>query len=506
MGRLPGVSVLRNGGEGFEVVVRGLQPKYNQIMIDGVQMSSSDPEDRSTDLSMISSNMLEGIEVSKSVTPDMDANVIGGTVNFELREAKATESGLPGISLLTQGSYNSLPDAVNNLNNYKYVVSGEERFLDNRLGVFAQIDIERKNLSSNELGAAYNHAGASTINYYTTGLTLSDILRDRQRNNAALVVDYKLPEGAIKFSNFISSGNTDTQNRSELFDITDNEHEYYLTNTNSTLTTVTNSIDFQQAVSIFQVDLRVSNAYSGTKDPGDWTISFLQTSAGLGGFNNVSNVNPLAVPKAANDNYSATLLNTINTSSSLSIERASTGSLDLKTNVNISDLVSAEIKFGGMDRYQTRSYESDVYDGGGLQFGDAGYANNLIISKFGLPSNLEYNITIPYFTDPNFGYGEFLNGDYKMVEPLNYGMLSQMANVMKSNVAQIAANNGTAAYGHDNFLSTTNNYSGNENQSAVYLMSTFKIGPELTIIPGVRYQVSSNRIYGYSGSREPPVV
>ena len=499
VGRLPGVSVLRNGGEGFEVVVRGLQPKYNQIMIDGVQMSSSDPEDRSTDLSMISSNMLEGIEVSKSVTPDMDANVIGGTVNFELREAKATESGLPGISLLTQGSYNSLPDAVNNLNNYKYVVSGEERFLDNRLGVFAQIDIERKNLSSNELGAAYNHAGASTINYYTTGLTLSDILRDRQRNNAALVVDYKLPEGAIKFSNFISSGNTDTQNRSELFDITDNEHEYYLTNTNSTLTTVTNSIDFQQAVSIFQMDLRVSNAYSGTKDPGDWTISFLQTSAGLGGFNNVSNVNPLAVPKAANDNYSATLLNTINTSSSLSIERASTGSLDLKTNVNISDLVSAEIKFGGMDRYQTRSYESDVYDGGGLQFGDAGYANNLIISKFGLPSNLEYNITIPYFTDPNFGYGEFLNGDYKMVEPLNYGMLSQMANVMKSNVAQIAANNGTAAYGHDNFLSTTNNYSGNENQSAVYLMSTFKIGPELTIIPGVRYQDLQTEYTGIRG-------
>ena len=73
VGRLPGISVLRNGGEGDEVVIRGLAPKYNKIMIDGVDMSTSDAFDRSQDLSMISSNMLEGISVSKSVTPDMDA-------------------------------------------------------------------------------------------------------------------------------------------------------------------------------------------------------------------------------------------------------------------------------------------------------------------------------------------------------------------------------------------------------------------------------------------------
>jgi len=68
VGRLSGVSVLRSGGEGNEVVVRGLQPKYNAIMIDGVRMSSSNSNDRSADLSMISPYSLEGIEVSKSVT------------------------------------------------------------------------------------------------------------------------------------------------------------------------------------------------------------------------------------------------------------------------------------------------------------------------------------------------------------------------------------------------------------------------------------------------------
>jgi len=70
IGRLPGVSVLRSGGEGTQIVIRGLQPKYNAVMVDGVRMASSNSSDRSADLSMISPHMLEGIEVTKAVTPD----------------------------------------------------------------------------------------------------------------------------------------------------------------------------------------------------------------------------------------------------------------------------------------------------------------------------------------------------------------------------------------------------------------------------------------------------
>ena len=202
LGRLPGISVLRSGGEGYAVVIRGLQPKYNRIMIDGIQMASSNPDNRSTDLSMISSNMLEGIKVAKTVTPDMDANVIGGTVDFELREAKVNVPGVPRYGLLLQGSYNNLSNAYNKLNNYKYVGSFEDRLMNNRFGIFAQIDVERKNLSSNEMGASYTNAGNSTTQYWTSGLNLYDIPRDRQRYNGAIVLDYILPEGKIKFDKF----------------------------------------------------------------------------------------------------------------------------------------------------------------------------------------------------------------------------------------------------------------------------------------------------------------
>jgi hypothetical protein len=246
VGRLPGISVLRSGGEGDEVVIRGLAPKYNKIMIDGVDMSTSNAFDRSQDLSMISSNMLEGISVSKSVTPDMDAEVIGGTINFQLREAKIRESTSPMVNFLIQGGYNGLSDAYHKTNNYKYVASIENRFYNNLFGVFAQVDIERKNLTSNEFGALYTNNGESQTQYLTTGFALGDIPRDRLRYNGAIVMDYKIPEGKIKLTNFLSSGSTEVINRGEAYNInsgsTSNQHLYTLNYSNIQLSQISNTL------------------------------------------------------------------------------------------------------------------------------------------------------------------------------------------------------------------------------------------------------------------------
>ncbi len=62
-----------------------------QILIKGIQLTSSNPNNQSIDLSMISSNMLASMEVKKTVIADMDASVIGGIVNLEMREAKVKE-------------------------------------------------------------------------------------------------------------------------------------------------------------------------------------------------------------------------------------------------------------------------------------------------------------------------------------------------------------------------------------------------------------------------------
>ena len=85
--RLPGVSIIRSGGEGQQVAVRGLSPQYNVMMVNGVRMQSTDRDNRSVDLNMIAPNVLSGIEVTKALTADMDADAVGGTVNLKIGKA-----------------------------------------------------------------------------------------------------------------------------------------------------------------------------------------------------------------------------------------------------------------------------------------------------------------------------------------------------------------------------------------------------------------------------------
>jgi TonB-dependent receptor len=487
VGRLPGVSVLRSGGEGNQIVIRGLQPKYNTVSVDGVRMTSSNPNDRSVDLSMISPLSLEGIEVSKSVTPDVDADALGGSVNFRMREAKSEQPGL-AYSFLVQGGYNGLSAAYNKYNNYRYVGSVDGRFFESSLGVFAQADIERRNLSSNEFGAAYDHLGNSHVEYITNGLNLNDVARDRQRENGTLVMDYRLPEGKISFSNFFSTGATDIQNRGQFYNVASNLQNYTLAYSNSTLNLITNALTVEHEIPIFHATLRLSHAYSETKNPDDWTVGFQQAPAGLSQFINKPNLYPTDIPGNAVVDPTQTFLGSIVSSSSFSRERALTASLDLETTVNVSDIVTSAIKFGGKYRYQTRSYVHDQYTGQGFGLTSAKLVDSLIATHF--PSTMQYanttSLPVRPFLDPDFSYGGFLNGDYTMSLPLNYGMVAEMAHFVRFSPQILSTPNLT--YFHDSFNSTSLNYDGNEGQSAFYLMATIQIGPQITLIPGVRYQ------------------
>jgi TonB-dependent receptor len=435
--RLPGISIQREGGEGDKIVIRGLQPKYNAIAIDGVRMASSDPNDRSTDMSMISSNMLEGIEVSKTVTPDQDADVLGGTVNFKLREAKNEQEGL-GVELLAQGGYNGLSNAPNKFNNYKYVGSVEGRFFDQKLGVFVQADLERRNLASNELTTAYaqtNNAltGSTLTDYKTNTITINTIPRDRQRSNGTVLLDYKLPEGKISLSNFFSTGTTEQQNRGETYDVVNSYHDYNVAYSKSTLNMVTNALDIEQQLPIFHANLKLSHTYSETKDPNDWTVNFREQIAGNGSqtlaqLYSGSNLDPRNIPAGVMIDTNTTYLQGITNTSSFSRERALTASLDFDANMNISDLVNAIIKFGGKYRHQTRSYISSTSgSNAGLESTNgAAQVDELIAAQFQIPGTYGSATTIPirYFMDPGFDYGKFLNGDFQMHMPLKIGRAS----------------------------------------------------------------------------------
>lgn len=87
MQRVPGVTITRVRGEAREVIVRGLAPRYNNTLIDGLKIPSPATNSRVVQLDYMPSELIQRIEVTKALTPDMEGDAIGGTVNLQLRTA-----------------------------------------------------------------------------------------------------------------------------------------------------------------------------------------------------------------------------------------------------------------------------------------------------------------------------------------------------------------------------------------------------------------------------------
>ena len=102
--RLPGLSVTRDQGEGRFPVVRGADPNFNAITINGARVPSPVGSERSVPLDVIPADLLEKLEVTKSLTPDMDGDSIGGAIN--IRSLSAFDRGGFSLQFRGEGSYN----------------------------------------------------------------------------------------------------------------------------------------------------------------------------------------------------------------------------------------------------------------------------------------------------------------------------------------------------------------------------------------------------------------
>ncbi|NER63862.1 TonB-dependent receptor [Pseudomonas sp. MAFF212427] len=81
--RVPGLSVERDQGEGRFVSVRGLAPDLNSVTINGTLVPSPEGARRAVALDVLPAELVQSLSVVKSLTPDMDANSLGGTIEVE---------------------------------------------------------------------------------------------------------------------------------------------------------------------------------------------------------------------------------------------------------------------------------------------------------------------------------------------------------------------------------------------------------------------------------------
>lgn len=86
--RVSGVVIQRdNTGDGRYAIIRGMDQRYNNTLVNGIKIPSPDDKYRFVPMNIFPAEMLERLEVIKALTPSMEGDAIGGTMNLVMKSA-----------------------------------------------------------------------------------------------------------------------------------------------------------------------------------------------------------------------------------------------------------------------------------------------------------------------------------------------------------------------------------------------------------------------------------
>ena len=107
LGRLPSVTIERDEGEGKYVQVRGTEPRLTNTTIDGVNVPSPESGVRQIKFDAIPADIVEAVEINKTLQANMDGDGIGGSVNLVTKTAEerptVNVSGMGGYTPIQSG-------------------------------------------------------------------------------------------------------------------------------------------------------------------------------------------------------------------------------------------------------------------------------------------------------------------------------------------------------------------------------------------------------------------
>jgi TonB-dependent receptor len=183
--RIPGVTVERDQGEGRYVLIRGTSPRLNSMTINGERIPAPEGEQRSVAIDVIPADLLQAIQVSKALTPDMDADAIGGTVNLVLREAPEE----PRVQLSLGGGYTDFRSGWETLTGS---LTAGRRSGDGKFGFLVSASGQYRDFGSENFESEYDDGDLDELQmrYY-------HVTRQRYGLNANL--DYRLSDNSTLF-------------------------------------------------------------------------------------------------------------------------------------------------------------------------------------------------------------------------------------------------------------------------------------------------------------------
>jgi len=448
--RIPGVSIARDQGEGRYVLIRGTEARLNSMQIDGERIPAPEGDARQVALDALPADQLQSIEVSKAVTPDMDADSIGGSVNLITRQA-ATK---PTMLFSMAGGYHALQRSADQ--RYASGTFGR-RVNGGRIGLLAGFSATQLTRGSENFEATYSGDAL-------TDLQLRDYQIERNRYAGNGAADVKLSDVSTLTLRAIVNRFEDYEVNNRIrYRPANRRIEHVLKNRNQNQNIRSFSANANHLFGTGTVlDYRLAYAFAEEVQPDRLDTIFRQTN-----INFVPSItdpeNIQANPSA--DNSATARLNAWETEIFDTHDRDWTGSFNVRIPFGLSTNGARFLKMGAKvkDKRKTRNFET----------GAASPATTVLF---------------PTLQDTSFDNSRFLDffpAKYPKFPGISADASRTMFNALPAGRYAIDPEG------------DAENYDATERVFAGYAMAELFLGSNLTLLPGLRVESTKVNYTGY---------
>ena len=433
--RVSGVNIERDQGEGRYVFVRGLAPQFTNMNVNGEQIPSPEADVRYVALDAIPADQLASMEVTKSLTPDMDGDAIGGSVNLITRTAETEKPQIKGTLV---GGYNNLRGEPNAQGSLSY----GQRFNDKKLGVLLNASFYE-----NELGSDNWEREP-----FDNELELRDYELTRTRTGLSTTIDYDINPNNEVYVRALYTRFTDREWRRRYVFIPEDDEIEKLTKDRFEAQSVTSvNVGAKHNYPRIQVDYEAQYSYGEQNTPYDHEVVFLGDVASNLDF---SGEYPTFNAEGYLDNSNFEF-DEFETGSTIAKDQNLTGKINIgipyKTGKN-----EGLVKFGAKVRLKDKSFEIE---------------NNKYESLGGVPN-------LPAFEGGSVDEN-FLDGQYELSA---FPDMNKVITYFNENPSQFELQTEDKAIDE-----AVEAFEAEENVIAAYAMARQQFN-KLTILGGVRYE------------------
>lgn len=223
--RIPGITMQVDQGEARNIIIRGLSPQLNSVTLNGSRIPSAEGDNRNVQMDLIPSDMIQTIEVNKAVTPDMDADALGGAVNLVTRTAP------DGFRVSATAGSGVNPITDKRILNGSFLIG--DRTGNGKFGYMVSASVNDNDFGSDNVEAEWSDEfeyfnGTDTeevaVNPYNNTFENRTYLVQRVRRSFAANVDYNINENNNIYLKSMYNWRDDRENRFRLeYEVLDGE-------------------------------------------------------------------------------------------------------------------------------------------------------------------------------------------------------------------------------------------------------------------------------------------